>query len=78
MKIFQKLVNVWGKPDLDLFASRHNAQISNYVAWKPDPMAQAVDAFCQNWSDKFCYIFAPFSQIQSFAKKMMMMITQNA
>lgn len=68
-KIFKKLVNIWGKPEIDMFASRHNNQLSKYVSWKPDPMAQAVDAFCQNWAEQFCYIFAPFSQIHRVLQK---------
>ena len=43
--IFQRIVALFGKPDIDLFASRLNAQVEDYVSWKPHPMAKFVDAF---------------------------------
>ena len=51
----------WGKPDLDLFASRHNFQCKNYVSWIPDPNAKFIDAFSLDWSKfDFIYLFPPF------------------
>ena len=43
--IFQRIVALFGKPDIELFASRLNAQVEDYVSWKPHPMAKFVDAF---------------------------------
>lgn len=37
-------------PEIDLFASRLNAQFPQYVAYRPDPVAEAVDAFAIDWS----------------------------
>ena len=68
-KIFKKLCNIWGTPDIDLFASRINAQLTNYVAWKPDPEALFIDAFTFSWQRKFMYIFPPFSLIGDVVKK---------
>ena len=50
VQVYQTLVSRWGTPDVDLFASRLNAKILCYVAWKPDPNAFAIDAFTLNWS----------------------------
>ena len=33
------------EPDVDLFASRISKQFQNYVAYRPDPDAFAIDAF---------------------------------
>ncbi len=43
--VFDKIVALFGQPDIDPFASRLTAQLENYVSWKPDPMAKYVDAF---------------------------------
>ena len=42
-----------------------------YISWKPDPQAYAVDAFTQNWADMKFYAFPPFSLIRTHT-------TQNA
>ena len=61
--IFSKITEIWGKPSIDLFASRINFQIEKYVAWMPDGQAEFIDAFSQDWSNIFAYIFPPFSLI---------------
>ena len=62
-------VSIFGKPDIDLFASRINHQLSNYVSWRPDPGAKAVDAFSINWSPTYNYCFPPFSRILKVLQK---------
>ena len=42
---FKALTARWGTPDIDLFASRLNAKLPQYVSWKPEPDAVAIDAF---------------------------------
>ena len=32
-------------PNIDMFASRLNAQFATYIAYRPDPGAQSIDAF---------------------------------
>ena len=56
-------------PDIDLFASRLNAQFPQYVAFKPDPGAVAIDAFTLNLSQYNFYAFPPFSVIATFLQK---------
>ena len=53
-------------PDIYLFASRINHQ---YVAYKPDPNAFAIDAFSLDWSKLNFYAFPPFSVIPSVLRK---------
>ena len=43
--VFKQLIQIMGVPKVDLFASRLNNQLPNYVSWLPDPGAIAVDAF---------------------------------
>ena len=56
-------------PDIDIFASRLNAQFPRYVAYRPDPGAVAIDAFTINWSQHNFYAFPPFSLIPLVLKK---------
>jgi len=35
---------------IDLFASHLTHQLSRYYSWRPDPAAEATEAFTQNWS----------------------------
>ena len=59
--VFQALVKLWDIPDIDLFASRTNHQVKNYVSWFPDPYALNVDSFSVDWKYNLHYIFPPFS-----------------
>ena len=52
-----------GGCDVDLFASRVNAQLKSYVSWRPDPDAMAVDAFTLDWSKCRAFCFPSFSLI---------------
>ena len=39
------------------------AQLDRYVSWKPDPEAEAEDAFTLNWRGLQAYLFPPFCLI---------------
>ena len=55
--------------EIDLFASRLNAQFPQYVAYRPEPGARAVDAFTTiDWSVLKFYAFPPFSIIAAVLK----------
>ena len=56
-------------PEIDLFASRINCQFPQYVAYRPDPGAVAIDAFSIPWTGLKFYAFPPFSVITSLLKK---------
>lgn len=61
--VFKKLVTSFGKPTLDLFASRINTKCRCYVSWQNDPDAFAINAFTLDWNKFFFYAFPPFSII---------------
>ena len=44
-KIFIEVTNKFGSPEIDLFATRINRQLQNYVSWPCEPEVTAVDAF---------------------------------
>lgn len=60
---FRRLCEVFYIPDVDLFASRINAQVPTYVSWKPDPSAAYINAFTVNWENRSLYAFPPLSII---------------
>jgi hypothetical protein len=57
-------------PEIDLFASRNNCQLSKYVSWRPEPESYAVDAFSISWTGMNLYCFPPFSVIPAVLQKM--------
>ena len=56
-------------PVIDLFASRINKQFQRYVSYRPDPDAEAIDAFSLNWENLNFYAFPPFSVIPTVLDK---------
>lgn len=68
--IINKLTNIFGKFDIDLFASRLNTHCEKYCSWRPDPKAMFIDAFSRNWNN-FAkpYLFPPFSVITTCLQK---------
>lgn len=50
---FQKIVEVFGTPSIDLFASRLNHKCDDFISWMRDPEALAVDAFTINCTGNF-------------------------
>ena len=67
---FKKLVDKWGQPAVDMFASRLSYKVRNYVAWKLDPSASAIAAFTLDWAIyDLIYCFPPFSLIGRVLQK---------
>jgi len=46
---FQTIQETFGPLNVDLFASRLTHQMPRFFGWRPDPLAEAVDAFQQDW-----------------------------
>lgn len=68
--IFRELCEVFGVPNIDLFASRLNKQVPRFCSWRPDPEAEYFDAFSINWSQfELVYIFPPFALIARCLQK---------
>lgn len=68
-KAYNTIINTFGKPNIDLFATRLNSKCDIYVSWKRDPQAFQIDAFTVNWSNHFFYAFPPFSIILKCLRK---------
>ena len=63
VSVFKSLSQSLGPFSLDLFASRHNAQLPKYVSWRPDPFSVGVDAFQLTWREEGLSLFPPFAMI---------------
>ena len=67
---FQKAIKELGfKPNIDLFASKHNKQIEKFISYQPDPEAFWVDAFSLDWGRLDFYAFPPFNIILRVLRK---------
>lgn len=51
--IFANIVEIFGQPDVDLFANASNSKCRKFFSWKPGPGVMGVDAFTYDWSDWF-------------------------
>lgn len=67
--VFNRIDQLYGPFDVDLFASRINRQIPCYVSWKKDAEAWRINAFSMSWSELYAYIFPPFNLILRILQK---------
>ena len=58
--VFLQLIDKFGLPDVDVFATRLNRQLDRFVSWRSDPDAEAINAFSVDWNGKYIYAFPPF------------------
>ena len=61
--IFSCLNEMWGPLEMDLFAMRFSHQLPRFFSWHPDPMAEATDAFSQDWRNVKGYAHPPWCLI---------------
>lgn len=61
--VFQRIHSRFPSLNVDLFASRLSHQLPRYFSWRPDPQAEATDAFLQNWEVISGYANPPWNLI---------------
>lgn len=66
---FRELIQKFGNPTIDLFASRTNRKCDRYCSWDRDPEALSINSLTINWKGEFWYAFPPFSLIARLLKK---------
>ena len=66
---FNAIQERWGMFDIDLFASRLNFKVPQYVSWRPDPWVQSISAFLVTWRLHYFYAFPPFSLLATCLQK---------
>jgi hypothetical protein len=67
--VFERITNLLGTPEFDLFASAQNNKCTRYASWKLDPFSEVVDSFTFNWHNINFYAFPPFSLIARVLEK---------
>lgn len=68
--VCSSLWRLWGSPLLNLFATRLNHRLPNFVSPFPDPLVVAMDAFLFPWHSKELYAFLPFHIIRKVINKL--------
>ena len=67
---FHKVVDRFGLPDIDLFASHANTKCPRFFSWQPDELAESVDAFTRDWGTVgYFYAFPPFALLLRTLRK---------
>ena len=59
MGTLEAIFDLWGKPHIDLFATRLNNRLPVFVSPVPDPLAESVDALTLDWTGLDAYAFPP-------------------
>ena len=70
-QVFSTINQLWGPLEVDLFASRLSTQLPRFYSWRPDPLAEALDAFTQDWSKVRGYAFPPFALVGRCLKQLL-------
>ena len=60
---------LWGRPQVDLFATSLTKRLPIYMSPHPDPQALATDALLQDWSNSNLYAFPPFAIVRKVLNK---------
>lgn len=68
--VCHQLWRVWGHPTVDLFTTRLNYRIPNFVPSCQDPETIATDAFLYNWGSQDLYAFPSFLLIRRAINKL--------
>ena len=68
-KICRTLWEIWGKPQIDAFATLFNNKLPRYYSPVPDPQAEGVDAFLQDWTNKDLFLFPPTKLLRRVLSK---------
>ena len=58
-EVFQAICSRWYRPQVDLFATRFNNKLPQFVSPVPDPQVWAVDALSLSWDGLDPYAFPP-------------------
>ena len=69
--LFSQIPKRFGPLEVDLFASQLTHQLGQYFSWRPDPAAEATDAFTQAWAQlqgfanpPWCLLLPTLAKIQ--------------
>ena len=67
--VCDRIFALWGRPFVDLFATRQNRRLPQFVSPIPDRLAWAADALSMDWRGLDAYLFPPFSLLLTVLRK---------
>ena len=70
-ELFQAICNRWHRPQVDLFATRFNNKLPQFVSPVPDPQSWAVDALSLSWDGLDPYAFPPAAILGKVVEKLL-------
>ena len=70
-EVFQRLCNKWHQPQIDLFATRFNHKLPQFVSPVLDSLAVGVDALTLPWEDLDAYAFPPTTILGNVVEKLL-------
>ena len=62
-RFFQRIQAHFPHLEVDLFATRLTYQLPRFYSWRPDPLAEATDAFLQDWRQVKGYANPPWNLV---------------
>lgn len=62
-QVFRMIVDLWGSPEIDLFATRKNRQVEKFCSLNPQERPWVVDALSVEWNWGLAYAFPPLPLI---------------
>ena len=68
--VCDRLIDMWGRSQIDLFASPQNYKLDVWFCWHANPAAAAADAFAQSWTGWYVYAFPPKNLIMNTLTKL--------
>ena len=69
-EVFQTICSRWYRPQIDLFATRFNNKLPQFMSPVPDSLAVAVDALSLQWEDLDAYAFPPAAILGKVVEKL--------
>ena len=67
---FNIIINVFGRPNYDLFANKYNTKCQKFFSWMPDSRVIQVNALTVKWTNLNFYAFPPFNLILKTSQKL--------
>ena len=68
---FKEICHLWGRPQVDLFATRYNTQLWSFLSPCPDPAAVHMNAMAWDWNEfASVYLFPPLPMLHLVPSKL--------
>jgi hypothetical protein len=69
-QVFKKIASLWGRPVINLFATRESAQTPEFFSWQALDRPLAVDALAQKWDFPLAFLFPPVALLRRVVRKL--------